>query len=75
MPAKVDTISGPEVNAQFHYSFAYRLAVPKVASLDLAQTNSNTRLGDLIPHRIQPFSEWFAPIFALIPEKFDHEQL
>jgi len=75
MPAAVHAVSGTDMHAQFDNAFANWLAVAKIARRHLEQTDPNASLSDFVAQCAQPFREWFASIFALIPKQFDHRQI
>lgn len=70
--AAIYAVSSADMNAQLDDALADRIAIAEVACLSLPQTDANAGLGDLISYGVQPFSEWFVPVFALISEEFDH---
>jgi hypothetical protein len=68
----IDAVSGAHVNAQFHDPLADGLTVAWIAGLQLAQTQPDTCLGDLVAQARQPRGHGFISAFALISEELDH---
>ena len=68
---EIHAITGTDVDAQFDYAVADRLAIAKIADLYVAQAFPDSRLGDFVAHGVQPFRERLATVVALVAKQFE----
>ncbi len=74
MSAAINPVPSTYMNAQLDNTFAHRLDIAKIARLNLAQPNTNTRLRHLVTQAIQPFRKRFPAVITLIAKQFNHSK-
>jgi len=72
MPPAIDPTARADMHAQLDDTPARSIPVTQIASLDVAQPNSNAGLRHLVAKTNKPFGEWFTPVIRLISEQSHH---
>ena len=72
MSPEVNAIARADMHAQLADAFADRFAVTEVARFDLSQTNTDSRLCNLVANDIKPIRERFVAIGLLVTDEINH---
>ena len=73
MSTEVNAIARTDMHAQLADTFAHRFAVTEVARFDLSQTNTDSRLSNLVANAVEPIRERFVAIGLLVTDDINHE--
>ena len=63
------------MHAQLADALSACFAVAEVARFNLSQTNTDSRLSDLVSHVVKPIRKRFVAIGLLVTDKMNHESI
>ena len=69
----INPVTGTDINSQFRYTFAHRLAVAKVPGFSLAQPGYDTSFCFCVAQSCHPLPERVFPALFLVVDEFEHE--